>query len=873
MAVDDPPFILHEKVGHGSFGTVYRATPTEVFFRNSKYNDRASIREAAVKVIEMETIGDEIDEVRSEVAVLSNAQCQYLISYVGSYVVGTQLWIAMEYLNGGSLGNLLDAFPEDSLSEATIRRVLRNLLEALCYLHSERKIHRDIKAKNVLVNAEDGSVKLSDFGTAVQLTDTRNHKRDTFVGSPYWMAPEVITRSQYDDKADIWSLGITAIEMACGEPPYYKVNPMRVLFIIPKSDPPRLEDHGNKNLGYNMSGNEDYEVTSSSSLSSPSPPRPTSFYGLGSGDKASFNPPASMLGADGSRSIVSARDSKPLSTEANEDCKIATTSVGNHGVDIKYRNSSSKGRSHSGDKKRFSAPFCDFVARCLQKDPSLRPTAKDLLEDPFLQAGKKKEEQEQNFAPGELKDLPSSWSSETVKCIPQLANLARRRLEKLHSESSIRSSSYMNTGNDNSNNNNNAVGSISKDKTLLSGEERKKQQEQHRPGHRQRYRIRGTRETTADDPVGNTHWDFTVKEKIHQNGHFLIGNGVPASDSDAAFQSSLSSTQSLTSGSDKTGINQWRTDMYGRDIISTSETSPSVVQYELARQQQIAGLVSLPDISLLNSMNHSTSPSEASPFWITSDTLNTPSPSLPPQPLTSSSPVSLSMSVGLLPVSPGVDKDERDLSSTSGVVEQEGRPIFEQPQSRPRMPSRDSMVVMSIPSESSIFDEKDGSTSPSLDQKQKRGRYSNEKSSVYLNRVVLPAIAAVQQQVEDGGIRLLSRSEALQTSDESFLEALKTLTTAFKGVDSSDGGEGTLTAMVLAALRSNSAQDIIQDATNEKKLQLSQVQSSVLGNSRGALQHEIRYTRDAHESFKMNHRNRQPREGLTSQIQSCCQIA
>lgn len=143
-----PPFELHEKIGHGSYGIVYRATPTSTFS-----NGGSSRQEAAVKVIELESIGDEIDEVQGEIAVLSNANCPQLISYIGSYVVGTQLWIAMEYLSGGSLGQLLEESEESGeapgLGEPTIRLVLRELLLALRYLHAERKIHRDIKVGDI----------------------------------------------------------------------------------------------------------------------------------------------------------------------------------------------------------------------------------------------------------------------------------------------------------------------------------------------------------------------------------------------------------------------------------------------------------------------------------------------------------------------------------------------------------------------------------------------------------------------------------------------------------------------------------------------------------------------------------------------------
>lgn len=188
--------------------------------------------------VDLESSEEDLSDILSELAVLSSCASSHVTKYKSAFLRKQTLWIVMEYLGGGSCADLLKP-PPHHLDESHIAIICRELLLGLAYLHSEGKLHRDIKAANVLLGM-DGRVKLADFGVAAQLTGLKS-MRNTFVGTPFWMAPEVIQQEGHDARADVWSLGITALELANGQPPHANIHPMKVLFQIPKQPAPRLE--------------------------------------------------------------------------------------------------------------------------------------------------------------------------------------------------------------------------------------------------------------------------------------------------------------------------------------------------------------------------------------------------------------------------------------------------------------------------------------------------------------------------------------------------------------------------------------------------------------------------------------------------------
>ncbi|KJH41123.1 kinase domain protein [Dictyocaulus viviparus] len=216
-------FDIVGKLGEGSYGSVHKAI------------HRESGHTLAIKKVPVDT---DLQEIIKEISIMQQCDSKYVVKYYGSYFKNSDLWIVMEYCGAGSVSDIM-RLRRKTLNEREMSVVLRDTLQGLRYLHDLKKIHRDIKAGNILLNT-DGQAKLADFGVAGQLTDTMA-KRNTVIGTPFWMAPEVIEEIGYDTKADIWSLGITAIEMAEGRPPYADIHPMRAIFMIPTKPPPTFK--------------------------------------------------------------------------------------------------------------------------------------------------------------------------------------------------------------------------------------------------------------------------------------------------------------------------------------------------------------------------------------------------------------------------------------------------------------------------------------------------------------------------------------------------------------------------------------------------------------------------------------------------------
>lgn len=221
---EDPTTIFEilQRIGEGSYGAVYKAL------------DKRDGSMVAVKALAIDTA--DANTLQKEIHILQTCASPHIVNYKGSYVKDNDLWIVMEYCLC-SMADIMEMC-QRTLKEAELQVVMKMALHGLEYLHKTKIIHRDVKAGNLLLTAS-GDVKLADFGVSAELVQTLA-KRATMIGSPYWMAPEILKQMKYESKVDVWSLGITAYELVTSRPPYSELPYMKAIFLIPKNDSPVL---------------------------------------------------------------------------------------------------------------------------------------------------------------------------------------------------------------------------------------------------------------------------------------------------------------------------------------------------------------------------------------------------------------------------------------------------------------------------------------------------------------------------------------------------------------------------------------------------------------------------------------------------------